>query len=278
MSPLLLLRCPRLLSAVAVSVLLATSCFPNFSVASRERAASQEERFQAAMQAQLDGDPAAARRIYEEMILDNPTNSLVRFQLGTLLLDSLNDPYEAMGEFRAYLRLAPTAEKAEMAKASLLTARNRIAQSFGPETIQSGAGAERFQALEERLAELETAYTNLLATHTVVVAERDAARADAARLLRELQSARRHLDALLNNPMPSAPSSPSAVSATAATPAAPATQNLRTYQVRRGDTLYRIAQRVYGDAARNRDIREANPDKVGPNDELREGDVLVLPY
>lgn len=278
MSPFLLLRCPRLLSAVAVSVFLATSCFPNFSVASRERAASQEERFQAAMQAQLDGDPAAARRIYEEMILDNPTNSLVRFQLGTLLLDSLNDPYEAMGEFRAYLRLAPTAEKAEMAKASLLTARNRIAQSFGPETIQSGAGAERFQALEERLAELETAYTNLQATHTAVVAERDAARADAARLLRELQSARRHLDALLNNPMPSAPSSPSAVSATVATPAATETQSLRTYQVRRGDTLYRIAQRVYGDAARNRDIREANPDKVGPNDELREGDVLVLPY
>lgn len=278
MSPFLLLRCPRLLSAVAVSVFLATSCFPNFSVASRERAASQEERFQAAMQAQLDGDPAAARRIYEEMILDNPTNSLVRFQLGTLLLDSLNDPYEAMGEFRAYLRLAPTAEKAEMAKASLLTARNRIAQSFGPETIQSGAGAERFQALEERLAELETAYTNLQATHTAVVAERDAARADAARLLRELQSARRHLDALLNNPMPSAPSSPTAVSATVATPAATGTQNLRTYQVRRGDTLYRIAQRVYGDAARNRDIREANPDKVGPNDELREGDVLVLPY
>ena len=278
MSPFLLLRCPRLLSAVAVSVFLATSCFPNFSVASRERAASQEERFQAAMQAQLDGDPAAARRIYEEMILDNPTNSLVRFQLGTLLLDSLNDPYEAMGEFRAYLRLAPTAEKAEMAKASLLTARNRIAQSFGPETIQSGAGAERFQALEERLAELETAYTNLQATHTAVVAERDAARADAARLLRELQSARRHLDALLNNPMPSAPSSPSAVSATVATPAATETQSLRTYQVRRGDTLYRIAQRVYGDAARNRDIREANPDKVGPNDELREGDDLVLPY
>lgn len=278
MSPLLLFRCPRLLSAVAMSVLLATSCFPNFSVASRERAASQEERFQAAMQAQLDGDPAAARRIYEEMILDNPTNSLVRFQLGTLLLDSLNDPYEAMGEFRAYLRLAPTAEKAEMAKASLLTARNRIAQSFGPETIQSGAGAERFQALEERLAELETAYTNLQATHTAVVAERDAARADAARLLRELQSARRHLDALLNNPMPYAPSSPSSVSATVATPAATETQNLRTYQVRRGDTLYRIAQRVYGDAARNRDIREANPDKVGPNDELREGDVLVLPY
>ena len=51
----------------------------------------------------------------------------------------------------------------------------------------------------------------------------------------------------------------------------------RTYRVKRGDTLWKIAQRAYGDASRNVDIRNANPDKIGPDDRLSEGTVLVLP-
>ena len=47
--------------------------------------------------------------------------------------------------------------------------------------------------------------------------------------------------------------------------------------MKRGDTLWKIAQRAYGDASRNVDIRNANPDKIGPNDQLAEGAVLVLP-
>ena len=50
-----------------------------------------------------------------------------------------------------------------------------------------------------------------------------------------------------------------------------------TYRVKRGDTLWKIAQRAYGDASRNVDIRNANPGRVGPNDQLSEGTVLVLP-
>ncbi len=74
-----------------------------------------------------------------------------------------------------------------------------------------------------------------------------------------------------------------ALSATAPAPAAPApaaapkTAAARTYTVQKGDTLFRIAKKVYNDGAKWKDIQAANPDKTRDQRSLHAGVVLVIP-
>ena len=51
----------------------------------------------------------------------------------------------------------------------------------------------------------------------------------------------------------------------------------RLYQVRKGDSLEKIAQRAYGNAKRAADIFAANRDQLASPNALREGQELVLP-
>ena len=60
-------------------------------------------------------------------------------------------------------------------------------------------------------------------------------------------------------------------------PAPPVTAATRTYVVQPGDSVYRIAERVYGDAEQWKKIRDANKDRLGPGNQVRAGQVLVIP-
>jgi len=51
----------------------------------------------------------------------------------------------------------------------------------------------------------------------------------------------------------------------------------RTYTVQKGDNLFRIAQRFYGDGSRWKDIQAANPDTAGDERALRPGALLTIP-
>ncbi len=56
------------------------------------------------------------------------------------------------------------------------------------------------------------------------------------------------------------------------------TQVERTYTVRKGDSLSKIAKSLLGDARKWRDIYEANKDVVGSNPDLiQPGQVLKIP-
>ena len=51
----------------------------------------------------------------------------------------------------------------------------------------------------------------------------------------------------------------------------------RTYEVVKGDSLSKIAKRVYGDASKWRQIFEANTDKLKDPDKIYPGQVLTIP-
>jgi len=250
-----------------------------------DRRAAADQLFREARDAQLDGNATRARELYERLVSEEPANSLARLQLGILLQDSLNDPIEAMHEFDAYLRLAPESEKSEMVEERRRIAKDQAVRLYG-KGGDAGApvdiGAEAKKAVAAVQARLDAAQAALATAE----AEREDFRRQAAQLQRQVASLQKRLDAFQGGGPSSAPThslsevflSDPLPDGEAAAGGAPALLDApRTYRVKRGDTLWKIAQRAYGDASRNVDIRNANLDKIGPKDQLVEGTILVLP-
>ncbi len=244
-----------------------------------ERRAAADKLFRDARDAQLDGNAARARELYGRLVSEEPANPLARLQLGILLQDSLNDPIEAMHEFDAYLRLAPGSEKRGMVEERRRQAKDQAVRIYGKggsagAPVDIGAEAKKaVAAVQEKLAAAQAALE-------AAEADREDFRRQAAQLQRQVASLQKRLDAFQGGGASSAP--PHDLSEVFLSDPLPnespdAGAGPRTYRVKRGDTLWKIAQRAYGDASRNVDIRNANPDKIGPNDQLAEGAVLVLP-
>jgi nucleoid-associated protein YgaU len=79
-----------------------------------------------------------------------------------------------------------------------------------------------------------------------------------------------------NEPLPDFSSVQSGGSSTA--PSAPSREGgAETYTVKKGDSLSKIAKRVYGDAQQWRRIHEANRDIIDDPDLIHPGQVLKLP-
>lgn len=96
---------------------------------------------------------------------------------------------------------------------------------------------------------------------------------EVARLTRENDMLRRQLDALQKKP-----AAPAAVSAPVAEkPAEPAKPAVRTYTVRAGDTLSRIAGGMYGDSTLWKKIYEANRQQMKNESDIKVGQTLVIP-
>ena len=244
-----------------------------------ERRAAADKLFRDARDAQLEGDAARARELYGRLVSEEPANPLARLQLGILLQDSLNDPIEAMHEFDAYLRLAPGSEKRGMVEERRRQAKDQAVRIYGKggsagAPVDIGAEAKKaVAAVQERLAAAQAALE-------AAEADREDFRRQAAQLQRQVASLQKRLDAFQGGGSSSAPLhdlSEVFLSDPLPNESPDAGAGPRTYRVKRGDTLWKIAQRAYGDASRNVDIRNANPDKIGPNDQLAEGAVLVLP-
>jgi len=54
-------------------------------------------------------------------------------------------------------------------------------------------------------------------------------------------------------------------------------ENVRTYVVQPGDTLFRVAEKYYGDATQWKKIREANRTRIDPDGRIRAGQIIVVP-
>lgn len=271
-------------AAACLSVLLAAGCGPRDSIR-KLQSEDAVEALREARAAQREGRVDDARRLFEDLAIAQPANASARLELGILLQDLAGDPYGALGEYRAYLRLAPGSEKEEMVQDRIRGARDQIARRIatGDENARqpgSEEQAERISALE-----LELRLARVAAEHAE--ADRAKAEEDVKRLQREVSSLNNKLDVFASVGDAPAPKTDLARSVEelpgeAAAPvsggaAAGSVVSGGTWKVKRGDTLTRIAQKSYGDATRVADIRAANRDKIGPGDRLVEGVILVLP-
>ena len=222
-------------------------------------------------------------------LVHHPEDAEAHLDMGILLFDALAQYPESIFHFQAFLDARPGSEKAEVARMYIEEAVRQLSGAKSDAPIASGddTASPRELELVEHVEELNRALARKDGEIAAVSNRVDTLERECLRLANENGNLQRRMDILLKGgdatPSKSNRPSPALVNRQleappSTRPSAPAPGATRgTYEVQKNDTLWGIAQKVYGDASRNVDIRKANPGKIGPNDSLTEGDILVIP-
>ncbi len=271
--------CLKLQFCALLVLWVATACTKRDSIYALEKAEAAEMAMTQAFEAQRNGQLQVAYALYRDIVIMHPTNALAHLQLGIVLQDALRDPSSAIYHFDTYLRLRPNSEKADMVANRLKQAKDQMGRRFGSDSAEVDVTAlqaendSKIISLNKEILDKDLTLKKLQKDNDTLLAEKEKLTRENSRIQKLLDLAGNR--ETISSPTPNNLSEVDISSSTAKKPIDPS--KMGEYEVRRGDSLWSIAQRVYGDAARNRDIREANKGKIGPNDKLEEGMILVIP-
>lgn len=216
-----------------------------------ERSAD-DPRLRLAEKCRQDGDFPAAERQLRRYLQSYPETAEVHLKLASLYDESLNDPLGAAYHYREYLRLNPGSPQSEAVQTWLDAARNRC-----PAKDSRQNAAEQLKQLEQ------------------LARENASLRQLALRLQQELTRTKRQ-NLPVQEPRPAVRTAPQS----AAPPApvqttASADPRFHEYEVRRGDTLGRIARHFYGSSYKIDPILKANG--LTARSILHIGQKLIIP-
>ena len=205
-----------------------------------------------AKQKEQNGDIKGALQIYQSIIDRTPSMARPHLSLALLLDRPKGDYVQAIYHYKRYLALRPDTEKRAMIESRVRSSSLAFVKSvFSNET----AVVERLNVLEQENAILKVGNANLLAQ---LQQSRAAVNLLRARLTTSAAQASKDLE---RKGMLEAGIQPS----------------LPTVRVERNDTLRRIASRVYGSQDRWRDLFDANRNILRRPEDVRAGQVLVIP-
>jgi LysM repeat protein len=205
-----------------------------------------------ARQKEQSGDTKGALQIYQSLIDRTPSMARPHLSLA-LLLDKPNGDYvRAMYHYGRYLALRPDTEKRLMIESRM---RSSALAFVGTVFSNQAAVVERLNVVEQENAVLKTGTANLLAqlqhSRATVNLLRTRLTASAVQASKDLER-RGMLEAGIQPSFP-------------------------TVRVERNDTLRKIAMRVYGNQDRWKDLYEANRNVLKRPEDVRSGQVLVIP-
>lgn len=187
-----------------------------------------------------------AVRQFDTALLKKPELGRPDLELAMIYHQQKKNYVRAIYHYERYLEKRPLTEKRALIQEWIRQAKVSLAGEVG------GTGGD----MTEQLVRL-TRENNMLRKQLETAGGAGAAAAPVARTL-------------LTDAPPARP-------APAPTELQPAKQPARTYQVRAGDTLSRIAGSVYGDTAKWRKIYEANRDTMKNETDLKTGQSLIIP-
>lgn len=215
-----------------------------------------------AIEQERSGAEEAAIQTYRDILEKNPRMARAHMALGFLLDRADRDYVEAIYHYRRYLQMRPETEKRAMIESRMEAARDAFAATLTP---TGGVAHVPLVTVNRQVADMRQEIQRLqgmvrqlggeVATGAVASV---AAAGPAGTPATQVPAA----------PPPERPLEPRAAS--------PAPE-VRTYTVQRGDSLMRIAGRVYGNSGRWTALYEANRRLMRNPQDLRVGQVLVVP-
>ena len=224
--------------------------------AERTRSADDIERehplMKAAQEKERAGDEAAAIGIYKSLSAQNPDMARPHLALAFLMDKPGRDPAGAIYHYQRYLELRPDSEKRDMLAARIRQAKIQLISTVFPSVSN----------LSERLL--------------VEVRENEQLRIRVTNLTSQIQYQKAVIGRLRDQTSALDAAEREAIEAVAP-PSAGIRPAVRTVVVAKGDTLIKLAARVYGDGGRWRDILDANRNVLRNQNDIRSGQLLVLP-
>ncbi len=199
---------------------------------------------------QQGGHSDKALGAYLKAIKADPDYARAHFDCAVLLQDDFSDYVGAIYHYRRYLDLKPATEKREMVKERIRVASQSLVGKL------SGRG----NGNEESRHEFMRKYAQL--------------RKENERLKDEIASLQARLERFNGGEL----SVDRSVDGFSSLPGDGAVPDDRLYRVKAGETLSRIAIKMYGNAEGSERIFEANRDRLDSPDDLKAGQVLVIPH
>jgi len=240
------------------------------SVATIEGRERNDVMVRAAVAKMNSGNVDGALQIYAEVLDRNPKMAVAHMDMAIIFHDSRKDYLRAIYHYERYLELRPDAEKKR-----IIEDRIRLAGlSYAARVAQDGSAVAEVGKLSNAMSELKK--------------ENDALRNNVRQLNLQLQQSKSvPADTVVTTQkvrttLPIQDDAPAGMPNAALMAGKPKTTIagrpvVRSYIVKRGDSLRSIAVEHYRDINKAGDILKANRDKLGSPAQLKIGQVLALP-
>jgi nucleoid-associated protein YgaU len=231
-----------------------------------------------AAQQDLDSNnPSGAADEYEAALAANPKLADAQYELGVIYAEKLAQPIDSIYHLERFLKLAPTSDHAPNARQIISQESDAFAASL-PDASPTVVQVTRLQSENAGLKKQADD-----AARTITELQSQLAQAGAHRVTPADEVVPPVTPSGASAPVPSGTQRAVPLNATTATAAgAPAADAAagggRTYTVVKGDSIWKIAHKMYpGDTKNGVDkIQEANKDALGGKP-LKIGQVLVIP-
>jgi LysM repeat protein len=238
------------------------------------------------------------QKVIEKRGLNNAPES--HLEVGLLYQYHIKDPISAIYHYQKFRELKPNSQQADLVRQRIDAAKRDFARSLPAQPLDQ---LDRLDS-EDREKRLQRENDKLKADLAAARANRPAPAAEAevpATAPEPVSPVVRAADETEAAPVAVAPPRPSATqpsrptgntatrppasttattrppTTTAPTPTRPATGTYRRHMIGKGDTLYSLAQKYYGNRSRWKDIYAANRDVMKNEGDLRIGMELKIP-
>jgi nucleoid-associated protein YgaU len=245
----------RLIRGVSalLTVLLVTAC-GDFGGGAEDR----DPNMKRARERRAVGDFTGALEAYQKALDKRPGVARIHWDMATVYDQHLTNELRAIYHYERYLELDPKAERRQLVEQSIGLAKLSYAVSLPDRTSESVQEIARLRREIDSLRKLITESREKIAELTAPPPVAPVASAI---------------------PPPAPAAARVAAVATSATPAAapPSTGKTEAYVVQPGDTMSRIAKKMYNDANKWDVIYQANRGSLKRPQDIKVGQTLIIP-